>query len=122
MDFFDERVLATLKDSKPRNFTALLGEVGFSQNTPRHHLERLAAQGFVVMKKAASDSYGRLRFAYQVPSRTKKAGHYRTRGPVHGSRAPAVQSPETRLQVREGWPLQRNKKKGSALKKTTVCF
>jgi hypothetical protein len=26
MDFFDERVLATLKDSKPRNFTALLAK------------------------------------------------------------------------------------------------
>jgi len=33
MDFFDERVLAALKDGKPRSFTMLLGEVGFSHNT-----------------------------------------------------------------------------------------
>jgi DNA-binding Lrp family transcriptional regulator len=33
MDFFDERVLAALKDGKPRGFTALLSEVGFSHNT-----------------------------------------------------------------------------------------
>jgi DNA-binding Lrp family transcriptional regulator len=32
MDFFDERVLAALKDGKPRSFTTLLDEVGFSQN------------------------------------------------------------------------------------------
>jgi len=72
MDFFDERILATLKDGKPRSFTALLGEVGFSHNTLRQHLERLAAQGFVVKDKVASNSFGRPRFAYHVPSRTMK--------------------------------------------------
>jgi hypothetical protein len=30
MDFFDERVLAALKDDKPRSFTTLLSEAGFS--------------------------------------------------------------------------------------------
>jgi DNA-binding Lrp family transcriptional regulator len=48
MDFFDERVLATLKDGKPRGFTALLGEVGFSHNTLQQHLERLMAQGLII--------------------------------------------------------------------------
>ncbi len=64
MDFFDERVLAALKDGKPRGFTTLLGEVGFSHNTLRQHLERLAAQGFVVKEKVAAtvseDPYGEL--------------------------------------------------------------
>jgi predicted ArsR family transcriptional regulator len=72
MDFFDERILAALKDGKPRSFATLLGEVGFSHNTLLHHLERLAGQGFVVKEKAASNSFGRPRFAYHVPSRTVK--------------------------------------------------
>jgi len=29
MDFFDERILTTLKDGKPRGFTALLKEAGY---------------------------------------------------------------------------------------------
>jgi predicted ArsR family transcriptional regulator len=70
MDFFDERVLAALKDGRPRDFATLLGEVGFSHNTLLHHLERLAAQGFVVKEKAVPNSFGRPRFAYHVPSRT----------------------------------------------------
>jgi predicted ArsR family transcriptional regulator len=72
MDLFDERVLAALKDGKPRGFTALLGEVGFSHNTLQQHLERLMAQGLIVREKAAANSFGRPKFAYHVPSRTTK--------------------------------------------------
>ena len=72
MDFFDERVLAALKDGKPRSFTALLGEVGFSHNTLQQHLERLMARGLIVREKATANSFGRPRFAYHVPSRTTK--------------------------------------------------
>jgi len=72
MDFFDERVLAALKDGKPRSFTALLGEVGFSRNTLQQRLERLMAQGLIVMEKATANSFGRPKFAYHVPSRTVK--------------------------------------------------
>ena len=68
MDSFDERVLAALKDGKPRSFTTLLGEVGFSHNTLQQHLERLVAQGFVVREKATSNSLGRPKFAYHVLS------------------------------------------------------
>jgi predicted ArsR family transcriptional regulator len=50
MGFFDERILAALKDGRPRSFTALLGEVGFSHNTLRQH-ERLADQGLVSGRK-----------------------------------------------------------------------
>ncbi len=45
MDFFYEGILTMLKDGKPRGFTALLTEVGFSHNTLQQHLERLTAKG-----------------------------------------------------------------------------
>ena len=72
MDFFDERVLAALKDGKPKGFTILLSEMSFSHNTLRQHLERLMAQGLIIKEKVASNSLGRPRFAYHIPSRTTK--------------------------------------------------
>jgi predicted ArsR family transcriptional regulator len=72
MDFFDERILATLKDGKPRSFAALLSEVGFSHNTLQQHLERLMAQGLIVREKATANGFGRPRFAYHAPSRSTK--------------------------------------------------
>jgi len=72
MDLFDERILAALKDGKPRSFTALLSEVGFSHNTLQQHLERLVAQGLIVREKATANSFGRPKFAYHVPSMTTK--------------------------------------------------
>jgi predicted ArsR family transcriptional regulator len=72
MGFFDERVLTALKDNKPRSFTVLLSEVGFSHNTLQQHLKRLMAQGLVVREKAAANSFGRPKFAYHAPSRTTK--------------------------------------------------
>ena len=72
MDFFDERILATLKDGKPRDFNTLLGEVGFTHNTLQQHLGRLMAQGLIVREKATANSFGRPKFAYHVPSRTTK--------------------------------------------------
>ncbi len=72
MDFFDERILAALKDGKPKGFTALLNEVGFSHNTLQQHLERLTAKGLVVREKVAANGFGRPKFAYHVPSRTTK--------------------------------------------------
>jgi predicted ArsR family transcriptional regulator len=72
MDFFDERVLAALKDGKPRSFAMLLGEVGFSHNTLQQHLDRLVARGLVVKEKMASNSLGRPKFAYHVPSTATK--------------------------------------------------
>jgi len=72
MDFFDEHVLAALKDGKPRRLKALLSEVGFSHNTLQQHLKRLTAQGIVVREKATAGSFGRPKFAYHVPFRTTK--------------------------------------------------
>jgi DNA-binding Lrp family transcriptional regulator len=72
MDFFDERVLAALKDGRPRSFTTLLGEVGFSHNTLQQHLNRLTANGLVLREKVTANGFGRPRFAYYVPSKTRK--------------------------------------------------
>jgi predicted ArsR family transcriptional regulator len=72
MGFFDERILAALKDGKPRDFATLLDEVGFRHSSLQHHLERLADQGSVVKAKVASNSFGRPRFSYRVPSGTVK--------------------------------------------------
>ena len=72
MDFFDERVLAALKDGKPRSFTTLLGEVGFSHNTLQQHLDRLVTRDLVTREKMASNSLGRPKFIYHVSSMTGK--------------------------------------------------
>jgi hypothetical protein len=59
--------------SKMANLEAstLLGEVGFSHNTLQQQ-ESLAAKGIIVGENAASDSLGRPKFAYHVPSRATK--------------------------------------------------
>ena len=72
MDFFDERVLAALKDGKPKSFPTLLSEVSFSHNTLQQHLERLTAKGLVVREKPAPTGFGRPKFAYRVPLRASK--------------------------------------------------
>ena len=72
MDFFDERILATLKDGKSRDFNTLLGEVGFTHNTLQQHLECLMVQGLIVREKVVANSFGRPKFAYHAPFRTTK--------------------------------------------------
>ena len=72
MGFFDERVLAALKDGKPKSFATLLSEVRFSHNTLQQHLERLAAKGLVVREKFPATGFGRPKFAYHVPLRASK--------------------------------------------------
>jgi predicted ArsR family transcriptional regulator len=49
-----------------------LGEVGFSHNTLQQHLDRLAARGLVAEEKTASNSLGRPKFAYHIPSAATK--------------------------------------------------
>jgi predicted ArsR family transcriptional regulator len=72
MDFFDERVLAALKDGEPRSFAALLSLVGFSHNTLQQHLRQLMAQGLVLREKETANGFGRPKFAYHIPSKTTK--------------------------------------------------
>jgi len=75
MDFFDERILAALKEGKPRSFTALLGEAGFSHNTLQQHHERLMAQGLIVREKAHANSFGRPNFALSCAIQNLITGH-----------------------------------------------
>jgi len=81
MDFFDERILDTLKDGKPRDFNTLLGEVGFTHNTLQQHLKRLMAQGLVVREKATANSFGRPKFTYHMLSRTTKQVSFALQNP-----------------------------------------
>lgn len=67
MDLFDERVLTVLGDGKPRGFYQLLGEVGFSHNILRLHLERLVGRGLVMKQKMPKKGLGRPRFTYSLP-------------------------------------------------------
>ena len=72
MDLYDERVLAVLNDGKPRVFTQLLDEVGFSRNTLKLRLKRLKAQSLVVKEKMVSNGRGRPKYTYSVSSRVRR--------------------------------------------------
>ena len=72
MDLFDERILASLKDGKPRDFDLLLAQVGFSHNTLQQHLRRLVDAGLIVKQKPALKATGRPKFAYHIPQTTSK--------------------------------------------------
>ena len=71
MGFFDQRVLAALKDGKPRGFTAILDEVGFSHNTLQRHLQ-LVEKGLILKEKDPASGFGRPRFTYRVHPRVAK--------------------------------------------------
>ena len=72
MDFFDERILTALKDGKPRSFTAILDEVGFSHNTLQQRLKRLVEKGLVLKEKDHASGFRRPRFVYHVQSGAAK--------------------------------------------------
>jgi predicted ArsR family transcriptional regulator len=59
MDPFDERILKVLSDGKKRNFSQLVEEVGFSNNTLRLHLESLVDRGLVLKEKIPRKVHGR---------------------------------------------------------------
>ncbi len=72
MGFFDERILAELRDGELRTFATILAQVGFSHNTLQHHLERLTAKGLVIRQKTSANGFGRPKFTYHIPSLTKR--------------------------------------------------
>jgi predicted ArsR family transcriptional regulator len=72
MDFFDQRILAALKDGKPHGFTALQSQAGFSHNTLQQHLTRLVEKGLVIKEKDPASGFGRPKYVYHVPLRTAK--------------------------------------------------
>ena len=72
MDPFDERILKVLSDGKKRSFHQLLGEVGFSHNTLRLHLESLVDRGLVLREKMPRKSHGRPMFTYALSPSLKR--------------------------------------------------
>jgi DNA-binding transcriptional ArsR family regulator len=72
MDFFDERVLAAVKDGESRSFTVLLSRVGFSHNTLQQHLRRLMSQGLVLREKETANGFGRPKFTYHIAYKAAK--------------------------------------------------
>lgn len=71
MDLFDERILPVLSEGKPKFFAQLLGEVGFSHNTLKLHIKRLAAQSLVVKEKTLANGRGRPKYAYFISPKVR---------------------------------------------------
>jgi predicted ArsR family transcriptional regulator len=72
MDPFDERILKVLSDGKKRSFHQLLGEVGFSHNTLRLHLESLVDRGLALKEKMPRRGHGRPMFTYSLSPSLKR--------------------------------------------------
>ncbi|MGD0027955.1 MAG: hypothetical protein ABSC91_03340 [Candidatus Bathyarchaeia archaeon] len=72
MDLFDERVLAASNDGNPKVFAQLLDEIGFSRNTLKLRLKRLAAQSLVMKEKTVSNERGRPKYTYSVSARVRR--------------------------------------------------
>ena len=72
MGFFDQRILAAIKDGKPGSFTAILDEVGFSHNTLQQNLKLLVEKGIVLKERDPASGFGRPRFIYHVQPRAAR--------------------------------------------------
>ena len=72
MDPFDERILKVLSDGKKRSFHQFLGEVGFSHNTLRLHLESLVDRGLALKEKMPRRGHGRPMFTYSLSPSLKR--------------------------------------------------
>ena len=72
MDVFDEAIVKTLRDGKPRRFQQILEEMDFSHNTLRHHLESLVDQGLVTREKKRPRGPGRPVFLYSMPRESRR--------------------------------------------------
>jgi len=72
MDFFDECIFEVLKDGKPRDFRQILGEVDFSHNTLKLHLDRLVEIDLIVKEKTPSNNLGRPKFMYSITSKVSR--------------------------------------------------
>jgi len=72
MDYFENHILATLKDGKPHTLSQIQEQVTFSHNTLQQHLTQLVQRGLVLKEKHPKKGFGRPKFAYCVPSKTAK--------------------------------------------------
>ena len=67
MDFYDRKILAIIRDGKPRTFQQMLSEAGFSHNSLRRHLDELTNRGLVERLKTPRKAPGRPLLAYRLP-------------------------------------------------------
>jgi DNA-binding Lrp family transcriptional regulator len=72
MDIIDERIFSVLKSGKPKPFTDLLDEVGFSHNTLKLHIKKLLSEGILVRQNVVSPGLGRPKYVYEVSPKAKK--------------------------------------------------
>lgn len=54
MDPYNKEILNALRDGDPRNFHQILGEVAFSHNTLRLHLDSMVDNGLIIREKTPS--------------------------------------------------------------------
>ena len=71
MDPFEAEIVRVLRDGKPRRFSQILGEVVFSRNTLRLHLEHLLEKGLVMREKTPSKKPGRPVYMYSMPVKSR---------------------------------------------------
>ena len=64
-DPYDKEILNALRDGDPRNFHQILGEVAFSHNTPRLHLDSMVDNG-LIREKTPSKRRGRPVYFYHA--------------------------------------------------------
>jgi len=69
MDPFDESIMKALRGRDPMDFQQILGEVGFSHNTLRLHLNNMVDRGLIVREKKPAEGPGRPKFTYSTPRR-----------------------------------------------------
>ncbi len=72
MDYFEQRILSTLRDGQPRTFSEIQNQVSFSHNTLQQHLKQIVEKGLVLKEKEQAKSFGRPRYAYHIPPKTTK--------------------------------------------------
>ena len=73
MDEFDEATLEVLWDGKTHTFTQLIGNITFSHNTLRLHLDKLVDEKLVDRKKTAQETRGRPTYVYSLSSAGRRA-------------------------------------------------
>jgi len=72
MDTIDEKILSLLKEGKSKKFEELLSKVGYSHNTLRLHLDKLAEEGVISKDKQPSEGRGRPMYTYSASSGSKR--------------------------------------------------
>ena len=71
MDTIDEKILSLL-EGKPKKFEELLSKVGYSHNTLRLHLDKLAEERVISKDKLPSEGRGRPTYTYSAAQSSRR--------------------------------------------------